>query len=44
MEMQLPEEVRSSSGQPIFADQRAIRETFLVVVQKIEDDITEPRR
>jgi hypothetical protein len=41
MEKQLPEDVIPSSGKPIFADQRAIRETFLVVVQKIDDDIIE---
>jgi len=39
MKKQFPEEMISSSGKPVFADERAIGETFLVVVQKIDDDI-----
>jgi hypothetical protein len=40
---QLPEDVISSAGQPIFADERAIRETLVIVVQKIDDDISKFR-
>jgi hypothetical protein len=39
MEKQLLEEVPSSSREPFFADERAIRETFVIVVQKIDDGI-----
>jgi hypothetical protein len=41
MEKQLLEDVISSGSQPISADKRATRESFLVVVQKIDDDIGE---
>jgi hypothetical protein len=43
MEKQLLEEVIPSSGEPFFADERAIRETLLIVVQKIDDNIGELR-
>jgi hypothetical protein len=36
---QHPEEVIPSSGEPHFADERAIHETFFIVVQKMDDDI-----
>jgi hypothetical protein len=33
------EVVISSGWEPLFADERAIRETLLIVMQKIDDDI-----
>jgi hypothetical protein len=39
MNIYLPEEVTTSSGEPFFADERAIGETLLIVVQKIDDNI-----
>jgi hypothetical protein len=44
MKEQHPEEVISSSGEPFFADERAIHKTLLIVVQKIDDDIGKLRR
>jgi hypothetical protein len=39
MEKQRLEGVISSSGEPLLADERAIRESFLIVVQEIDDNI-----
>jgi len=39
MKKQFPEEVITSGGEPSFANKSTSGETFLVVMQKIDDDI-----